>query len=69
MIAFPEPFPFLLIGNSLFLITLILNQNDSVRDSTSQNSGSSQNPLENVTWFCFFFQLFFLLVKTKFNLY
>jgi hypothetical protein len=56
---------FLFIANSLITITLIFNQNDSVKDVTTQSSGSSTNPLEKFTWFCFIFQLILLLLKTK----
>jgi len=57
---------FILLGNSLLTITLILNQNDSAKDSTSlQNSGSSSNPLEQLTWICLILQLILLLLKIK----
>jgi preprotein translocase subunit SecG len=59
------PFNFLFLANSFFLIIFILNQNDSGKDITTQNSSSSFNIFERLTWFCFIFQLVFLLVKTK----
>jgi hypothetical protein len=65
VIELTGPLTFLLIGNSLLTITFILNQNESAKDSTTQNSGSASNPFENLTWICFLFQLLFLLLKTK----
>ncbi len=54
------------ICNSIFLIILILNQNDNTKDSlTTQNSTSSKNPLEIATWISFAFQLTIWLVKIK----
>jgi preprotein translocase subunit SecG len=42
---------FILAINSLVLIGLILNQNDTSKESISnQNSSSSTNPFENLTW-------------------
>jgi hypothetical protein len=58
-------YSFLFIANSLVTITLIFNQNDSVKDITPQNSGASSNPLEKFTWICLIFQLLLLLAKTK----
>jgi hypothetical protein len=64
MIVFP--LSFLLLGNSFLTITLILNQNDSAKDSTSvQNSTSSSNPFEKFTWICFLIQLILLLIQIK----
>jgi uncharacterized protein with PQ loop repeat len=56
----------LFISNSIFLVVLILNQNDSAKDSiTTQISSSSENPFEKVTWISFCFQLSILLIKIK----
>jgi preprotein translocase subunit SecG len=61
-----NPLTFLLLVNSIITITLVLNQNDSAKDSTSvQNSAFVSNPLEKFTWICLFFQLILLLLKTK----
>jgi preprotein translocase subunit SecG len=60
-----EFFPFLFLFNSVLLLFLILNQNESGKELLTQNSSSFSNPLEKMTWFCFFFYFFFLLVKTK----
>lgn len=65
MIELTGPLNFLLIGNSLLAITFILNQNESVKDTTSQTSGNFSNPFEIFTWICFLFELLFLLLKTK----
>lgn len=57
---------FLLVGNSLLSITLICNQNDSIKNSTSvQNSTNASNPLENLTWVCLIIQFILLLLKIK----
>ena len=61
MIEFTQPLTVILVANSLLTITLIFNQNESIKDSSQTGS----NPFENLTWICFFFQLFFLLLKTK----
>lgn len=58
----------LLILNSIFLIGLILNQNDNTKDSIStQKSSSLTNPLEKITWFSLILQLNLLLIKIKLN--
>jgi hypothetical protein len=57
---------FILAINSLVLIGLILNQNDTSKESISnQNSSSSTNPFENLTWIIGIFQLSLLLIKIK----
>ena len=54
--------------NSLLTIGLILNQDESAKDSSiSQNSSSITNPFESLTWICLFAQLILLLLKFKFN--
>jgi uncharacterized protein with PQ loop repeat len=58
--------PFLFIMNSIFLLFLIFNQNDSAKDSvTTQNSTSLENPFEKITWISFSFQFVILLIKIK----
>lgn len=52
-----------LVINSIFLIILILGQNDISKDT--QNSKSSKSSLENFTWVSLIFQLTFLLIKIK----
>ena len=66
MIDTENPLTLILIGNSIVLIGLILNQNETTKDSlTKQNSKSSSNPLEKVTWVCLIIQLILLLLRTK----
>jgi preprotein translocase subunit SecG len=61
-----NPLTLILIGNSIVLIGLILNQNETTKDSlTKQNTKSSSNPLEKVTWVCLIIQLILLLLRTK----
>jgi preprotein translocase subunit SecG len=66
MFEFLSPLTFLLLGNSIVTIGLILNQNESSKDSmNTQNSNSSPNPLETITWICLVFQIIILLFKIK----
>ena len=68
MIESNSPLNVILAINSLLTIGLILNQNESAKDSSiSQNSSSITNPFESLTWVCLFIQLFLLLLKFKFN--
>ena len=54
--------------NSLLTIGLVLNQNESAKDSsTTQNSASITNLFESLTWICLFIQLILLLLQFKFN--
>ena len=66
MVELTSPFTFLLLLNSFITIILVLNQNDSAKDSASvQSSNGITNPLEKFTWICLFIQLILLLLKTK----
>jgi preprotein translocase subunit SecG len=66
MFEFLSPLTFLLLANSIVTIGLILNQNESSKDSmNTQNSNSSANPLEIITWICLIFQIIILLFKIK----
>ena len=66
MIQIYNSLTFILAINSLVLIGLILNQNDTSKESISnQNSSSSTNPFENLTWIIGIFQLSLLLIKIK----
>jgi hypothetical protein len=66
MVELTSPFTFLLLLNSFITITLVLNQNDSAKDSASvQSSSTITNPLEKFTWICLSIQLILLLLKTK----
>lgn len=58
---------FLLILNSVILIGLILNQNESAKDATSNTTTQITNPLEKLTWLCLFMELVLFLIKSKFN--
>jgi hypothetical protein len=62
----PTPLTFLSFLNSFITIVLVLNQNESTKDSkTLQNSTIRANPLENFTWVCLGIQLVLLLLKLK----
>lgn len=66
MIQIYNSLTFILAINSLVLIGLILNQNDTSKESISnQNSSSNTNPFENLTWIIGIFQLSLLLIKIK----
>ena len=65
---FEKPLLITLILNSIVTISLILNQNENLKDSTmNSNSSSSTNPLETITWICFIGQMILLLLKIKTN--
>jgi len=60
------PLTFFSFVNSFLTIVLVLNQNESTKDSkTVQNSRTPSNPLENFTWICLLLQLTLLLIKLK----
>jgi hypothetical protein len=67
MIQYPTSLiSFVLIINGIISTILILNQNESAKDSTSnQSSNSSVNPLETLTWICLGFEFLLLLLNTK----
>ncbi len=68
MIESNNPLNMFLALNSLLTIGLILNQNESAKDSSiTQNSSSITNPFESLTWICLVIQLILLLLKFKFN--
>jgi preprotein translocase subunit SecG len=61
-----NPLTLILIANSIILIGLILNQNETTKDSlTKQIAKSSSNPFEKATWVCLIIELILLLLKTK----
>lgn len=63
-----SPFNLILLVNSILTIGLILNQNESTKDSVNkQNQSSLTNPFEKLTWICVTFQLVLLLIKVKIN--
>ena len=58
MIESNNPLNGILIVNSILIIGFILNQNESSKDSIAkQNSSSSSNPFENLTWSSLILQL------------
>jgi preprotein translocase subunit SecG len=66
VIGTENPLTLILIGNSIVLIGLILNQNETTKDSlTKQTSKASSNPFEKITWICLIIELVLLLLKTK----
>ena len=66
MIETENPLTLILITNSVILIGLILNQNETTKDSlTKQSAKSSSNPFEKITWGCLIIELVLLLLKTK----
>jgi len=63
-----SPLNFILLINSILIIGLILNQNESTKDSVNkQTQSSSTNPLEKFTWIGVSIQLFLLIIKAKIN--
>jgi hypothetical protein len=63
-----SPLNFILLINSILIIGLILNQNESTKDSVNkQTQNSSVNPFEKVTWIALIIQLLLLLIKVKIN--
>ena len=61
MIESNNPLNGILIVNSILIIGFILNQNESSKDSIAkQNSSSSSNPFEKVTWICLIIELILL---------
>lgn len=60
--------PVLVLLNSLLILGLILNQNESAKDSVVNSaSSSSLNPLEQLTWGSLIFQFSLLLIQIKTN--
>ena len=67
---FITPLTFFSFVNSFFTIILVLNQNETTKDSkTVQNSTTPSNPLENFTWICLLIQFLLLLIKLKITEY
>lgn len=61
-----DTFSIFFIINSMAVIALILNQNESVKDIASSATGSEiSNPLQNLTWFCVILEFLFFLIKSK----
>jgi len=65
-----NPFTIILLLNSFATMSLILNQNESAKDATSNaNSANTEisNPLQNITWVCVTLEFILLLIKSKMN--
>ena len=60
-------FIIILLINSLVTIGLILNQNESAKDVSSNMNSELSNPLQNLTWICVSFEFVLLLLKSKIN--
>jgi protein translocase SecG subunit len=64
-------FTIFFIINSLLLIVLILNQNETTKDAISNSAGANSseisNPLQNLTWFSIILEFFLFLIKSKIN--
>ncbi len=66
VIELTQPLSFLLLLNSFMTITLIFNQNESAKDSISlQNTATSSNLIEQLTWITLISQFILLLIKIK----
>jgi hypothetical protein len=62
----PNSLNFVLLGNGVLTIGLILNQNETNKDSvTNRAAPPPSSPLEKITWGCVIVQLIFLLLQTK----
>lgn len=59
-----SPLTLFLLINSFLATILILNQNESSKESLNQKS-LIINPFEKFTWVSLFIQLILLLIKTK----
>ena len=60
-----NPLAIILLINSVIIIGLILNQNESKNESASTQTSSVVNPLELITWGCVSIQLVLLLINLK----
>lgn len=68
MIEITNSLPILVLLNSLFILGLVLGQNENAKDSIVKSvSNSSLNPLEQFTWGSFLFQFSLLLIQIKTN--
>jgi len=61
-----NPVSILLILNSVSIISLVLTQNETAKDSASQNN-SRTNPIENLLWFIIIFEILMFLISGKFT--
>ncbi len=62
----PNTLTLILLINSILTVGLILNQNETTKDSTSNSINTEiSNPLQNLTWLCVILEFILLLVKSK----
>jgi hypothetical protein len=59
-----NPFSLILIINSFVIISLVLSQNESSKDSITQNN-TRTNPIEIILWFCVILEIIILLISEK----
>jgi hypothetical protein len=59
-----NPFSIILVINSILIISLVLSQNESAKDSVTQ-SNSRTSPIEIVLWVCIITEILMLLITGK----
>lgn len=59
-----NPISLLLVINSITIISLVLSQNETAKDSSTQNN-SRTNPIEILLWVCITIEIFVLLISEK----
>jgi|APGre2960657444_1045066.scaffolds.fasta_scaffold03597_6 heme/copper-type cytochrome/quinol oxidase subunit 2 len=59
-----NPVTLILLINSVTIISLVLTQNDSTKESASQKSSRS-NPIEIIIWICIFLEILIFLIAEK----
>jgi hypothetical protein len=59
-----NPFSLILIINSFVIISLVLSQNESSKDSITQTN-TRTNPIEIILWFCVILEIIILLITEK----
>ncbi len=60
-----NPLTILLILNSIFLIGLIITQNETKDPGSIQSNSTTTSPVELVTWISLAFQFILLLIRIK----
>jgi uncharacterized protein with PQ loop repeat len=60
-----NPLTILLILNSIFLIGLIVTQNETKDPGSIQSNSTTTSPVELVTWISLAFQFILLLIRIK----
>jgi hypothetical protein len=62
------PLTILVILNSFLTLGLILSQNETTKDTTTNSVNSEiSNPIQNLTWVCIILEFIFFLIKSKIN--